>query len=114
MQSVVRYSTCCCHLISSHFVMSGLRLSSNSTSSEDTLRSEGCSSDEEEEHNVENAMWCSFAQDACSPILQGFVHEEELCQVASTCHFGRDLLVCRIDKRAFYVPNPAASLFFVR
>ena len=42
------------------------------------------SSDEEGEHNVENFMLCSFAHDACSPLMQGFLHEEELCKVALT------------------------------
>ena len=36
------------------------------------------SSAEEGEHNVE-IMLCSFAHLACSPLLQGFPHEEELC-----------------------------------
>ena len=48
-------------------------------------------SDEEGEHNVENFMLCSFAHHACSPLLQGFQHEEELCNVALTCHFSLDV-----------------------
>ena len=46
-------------------------------------------SDEEGEHRVENTMPCSFAHHACSPLLQGFLHEEELCEVAFTCLFFR-------------------------
>ena len=45
------------------------------------------SSDEEGELNVENFMLCSFAHPTCSPLLQGFLHEEELCKVALTRHF---------------------------
>ena len=40
------------------------------------------SSDEEGEHNAEN--FSSFAHPASSPLLQGFLHKEELCQVALT------------------------------
>ena len=47
-------------------------------------------SDEEGEHNVENSMLCSFAH-ACSPLLQKYLHEEELCE-ALTCHFSFDVL----------------------
>ena len=51
------------------------------------------SSDEEGEHNVENIMLCSFAHHACSPLLQGFSHEEER---ALTCHFALDvILLCQ-------------------
>ena len=50
------------------------------------------SSDEEGEHNVENTMLCSFAHHACSPLLQGFLHEEELREVALTCHFSLDVI----------------------
>ena len=46
--------------------------------------------DEEGEHNVENFVLCSFAHRAYSPHLQGFLHEEELCKVALTCHFASD------------------------
>ena len=51
------------------------------------------SSDEEGEHNVENIMLCSFAHHACSPLLQGFLYEEEaldvifLCQGCASEHF---------------------------
>ena len=48
--------------------------------------------DEEGEHNVENIMWCSIAQHACSPLLRGFLHEEELCKVALTCHSALDVV----------------------
>ena len=34
--------------------------------------------DEEGEHHVENIMCCSFAHHACSPLLRGFLHEEDL------------------------------------
>ena len=44
----------------------------------------------DEERNVENFMLCSFAHFACSPILQAFLHEEEMCKVAS--HFSLDVL----------------------
>ena len=47
-------------------------------------------SDEDGEHNVENFMLSSFAHQACSPLLQGFLHE--LCWVALTCHFSLDVL----------------------
>ena len=50
------------------------------------------SSDEEGDHNVENIMLCSFAHHACGPLLQGFLHEEELCQVALTCHSALDVI----------------------
>ena len=46
---------------------------------------------EEGEHSVENFM-CSCAQHACSLLLQGFLHEEELCKVALTCRFSLDVL----------------------
>ena len=49
-------------------------------------------SDEEGDHNVENFLLCSFAQHACSPLLQGFLHQEELCKVALTCHFSLDVM----------------------
>ena len=53
---------------------------------------ESFSGEDDEEHNVENFMLCSFAHFACSPILQAFVHEEEMCEVALTCHFSLDVL----------------------
>ena len=49
-------------------------------------------SDEEGEHSVEKFMLCSFAHHACSPLLQGSLHEEELCKVVLTCHFSLDVL----------------------
>ena len=49
-------------------------------------------SEEEGEHNVENFVLCSFARHACSPLLEGFVHEEDLCKVALTCHFSFDVI----------------------
>ena len=45
------------------------------------------SSDEEGEHNVENFLLFS----ACSPLLQSFLHGEELCKVALICHFSLDV-----------------------
>ena len=50
------------------------------------------SPDEFGEHTVENFLLCSFAHHACSPLLQGFPHDEELCNVALTCHFSLDVL----------------------
>ena len=35
---------------------------------------------------VEKFMLCSFAHHACSALLQGFSHEEELCKVTETWH----------------------------
>ena len=52
------------------------------------------SSDEEGEHNVKSFMLCSFAHQACSPLLQGFLHEEELCKAALACHFSLDVFLC--------------------
>ena len=49
-------------------------------------------SDEEGEHNVENFMLCSFVHHACRQLLQGFLHEEELCKAALTCHFFLDVI----------------------
>ena len=37
-------------------------------------------------------MLCSFGHHACSPLLQEFLHEEELCKVAQTCHFSLDVI----------------------
>ena len=50
------------------------------------------SSDEEGQHNMDNIVLCSFAHLACSQFLQGFLHEEELCKVALTCHFASDVI----------------------
>ena len=50
------------------------------------------SSEEEDEHNVENFMLCSCARHACSPLLQGFLHEKALCKVALACHFSLDVI----------------------
>ena len=71
--------------------MSELMISSIS-SSKDSMWSEGRSCDEEGEHNVENIMLCYFAHHACSPLLQGFVHEAKLCKVALTCRFALDVI----------------------
>ena len=35
---------------------------------------------------MENFGFCSFAHHACSPFMQGFLHEEELCRMVTTCH----------------------------
>ena len=43
-----------------------------------------CSLDEEGEHTVEKFMPCSFARHACSPLLQRFLHEEDLGMVPVT------------------------------
>ena len=50
------------------------------------------SSHKEGEHDVENTMLYSFAHHACSPLLLGFLHEEELCKVAQTCHSALDVI----------------------
>ena len=50
------------------------------------------SSDEESGHTVENFVLCSFAHHACSPLLQGFLHEEELCKAALTCPLSLDVI----------------------
>ena len=50
------------------------------------------SSDEEGEHNVENFLMFSLAHPSCSPLMQGFLHEDELCKVALTCHFFSDVI----------------------
>ena len=48
--------------------------------------------DQEGEHSVETFVLCSFAHHACSPLLQGYLHEDELCEVALTCHFSLDVI----------------------
>ena len=52
---------------------------------------DGPFSGEDEEHNVENLTLCSFARFACSPFLQAF-YEEEMCEVAPTCHLFLDVI----------------------
>ena len=47
---------------------------------------------QEGEHNVENFMLCSFAHHACSPPLKGFLHKEEMCEVALTCPCSLDVI----------------------
>ena len=54
-------------------------------------------SGEGEEHQVENFTLCSFAHFACSPILQAFLNEEEMCKVALACHFSLDALFLSRD-----------------
>ena len=49
-------------------------------------------SDEDGEHNVEHFMLCSGVHLACSPLLQSFADEEELCAVALTCHCSLDVV----------------------
>ena len=56
------------------------------------------STDEEGKHNVENFVLCSFAHHARSPLLQGFLHEEEICNVAPTCHFSLDVILLCQDR----------------
>ena len=50
----------------------------------------------------ESATSCHFA---CSPVLQAFLHEEEMCKVALTCHFSLDVL--------FLCENFAVALFLL-
>ena len=54
------------------------------------------SSDEEGGNSVEIFTLCSFAHPAHSPLLQGFLDEAEVCEVALTCHFDHccDLSLC--------------------
>ena len=55
--------------------------------------SAGTSSDEEyEEHDVESFVLCAFVHAACSPLLHGFLKEEESCTVAPSCHLSLDVL----------------------
>ena len=56
------------------------------------------SSDEEGERNVDNFVLCSLVHHACSPLLQGFLHEEELCKVALTLHFSLDVVSVRTER----------------
>ena len=56
------------------------------------LRTALFSSDDEGDHNMEHFMLCSYAHHPCSPHLQGFLHEEELCKVVLICHFSVDVL----------------------
>ena len=72
--------------------MSELMTSSMSSPSKDSMWSEGRSSFEEGGHYVENIMLCFFAHHACSPLLQGFVYDEELCKVALTFRFAFDVI----------------------
>ena len=56
---------------------------------------EGASTtDEENGHNMENFVLCSFAHPTYGPRLQGFLEEEEeeLYKVALTCRFALDVL----------------------
>ena len=41
---------------------------------------------------MENILWCSLANHACSPLLQEYVYEEELCRVALTCRLALDVI----------------------
>ena len=45
----------------------------------------GSSSDEDGEHMWTMSCCRSFAHRTCSPFLQGFVHEEELCTLLVGC-----------------------------
>ena len=49
------------------------------------------------EHFVENFLLCSSAHPTCSPLLQGFLHPEELCKVALTWHGSLDVIFCCQD-----------------
>ena len=57
----------------------------------------GSLSDEEGDHNVECFMLCSYVHHACSLLLQGFLHEEELRKVALTCHFASEVIFLCLD-----------------
>ena len=50
------------------------------------------SSDVEGGHNVENIMLCSFEHHGCSPLLQGFLHDEELCKSGSDLSLALDVI----------------------
>ena len=69
--------------------------------------------------NVANFMLCSFAHHACSPLLQGFLHEE-LCTVALPRHFSLDVIfICQdsaleLESRVELVLNVAASFLTVQ
>ena len=56
------------------------------------------SSVEEGQHKMDNFVLCSFAHHACSPFLQGFLHEEELC-------VGCDLSLFRLTAGFFCVSS---------
>ena len=74
----VEHAVACCHFVFSYFGMCGLRLSSVS-SSEGSLWSDGCSSDEEGEHKVDNATSCMQPTPARGRIF-------EVCKVVLLCH----------------------------
>ena len=46
---------------------------------------------EDGEHSVKKIVLCSFTNCKCSPLLQGFLHEEVLCKVTTTCHSSLDV-----------------------
>ena len=53
------------------------------------------------EQNVENFMLCSLAHFAGSPLLQAFLHEEEMCKVVLTCPFRWTRCTSVIPDRTF-------------
>ena len=69
--------------------------------SSDTADGESLSG-EDGEHRVERLVLCSLVNCKCSPLLQGFLHEEELCLVALTCH-------CSLD--VWFLSERSGSLF---
>ena len=75
----------------------------SSASSSDTSWSDENASENRDVHNVEKCVHCSFAHHACSPLLQGGLQEEELCEVAfdvSLCS-GCDLSLSKLNSGAF-------------
>ena len=54
---------------------SGIEVDGMVTETDESMIEKTISSDEEGEHTVENVMLCSFAHRACSPLLQGFLHQ---------------------------------------
>ena len=52
---------------------------------------------------VENVVLCSFANCACSPLLQGFLHDEELCKAPLTCRFSLDVVFLCHDRAVVFL-----------
>ena len=61
----------------------------------------GSFSDEDGEHNVENFVLWSFAYCVCSPLLQGFLHEEELREVCDVSLVGCVISLSRLSGSLF-------------
>ena len=78
-------------LASFAFAFGGMEGTPSDTEKGDSL------SGAEGEHHDENFVLDSFADCKCSPLLQGFLHEEELCKVALTCHFLLEVLFLSQD-----------------